>query len=96
MTNETSGQAGSEALETGQASEDLNLEARLRRLEEIVGRLEAEDLDLDAALGLFEEGVGHVQRAEKALAAAELRVEELLGEGDDVRTRPLQEEDSQR
>jgi exodeoxyribonuclease VII small subunit len=72
-------------------AEDLSLEARLRRLEEIVGMLEADDLELDRALALFEEGVGHVKKAEGALAAAELRVEELLGEGDDVRTRPLEE-----
>ena len=58
-----------------------SLEARLRRLEEIVGQLETEELELDKALALFEEGVGHVKEAESSLAAAELRVEELLGEG---------------
>ncbi|TFG44607.1 MAG: exodeoxyribonuclease VII small subunit, partial [Gemmatimonadales bacterium] len=33
------------------------LQDDLRRLEEIVRRLEADDADLDAALALFEEGV---------------------------------------
>jgi exodeoxyribonuclease VII small subunit len=75
----------------GPETGDLTLEARLRRLEEIVGTLEAEDLELDRALALFEEGVGHVKKAESALAAAELRVEELLGEGAEARTRPLDE-----
>lgn len=65
------------------------LESRLRRLEEIVGQLEGEDLELDRALALFEEGVGHVKEAEKTLAAAELRVEELLGDGDEAGTRPF-------
>ena len=67
-----------------------SLEARLRRLEEIVGQLETDELELDRALALFEEGVTHVKEAESALAAAELRVEELLGDGDE--TRPLEEE----
>ena len=67
-----------------------SLEARLRRLEEIVGQLETDELELDRALALFEEGVTHVKEAEGALAAAELRVEELLGEGES--TRPIEEE----
>ena len=67
-----------------------SLEARLRRLEEIVGQLETDELELDGALALFEEGVTHVKEAEGALAAAELRVEELLGDGD--QTQPLEEE----
>jgi exodeoxyribonuclease VII small subunit len=52
--------------------------------------LEVEELELDRALALFEEGVVHVKEAEKALAAAELRVEELLGEGDELRTEALE------
>lgn len=67
-----------------------SLEARLGRLEEIVGQLETDELELDRALALFEEGVTHVKEAESVLAAAELRVEELLGEGNE--TRPLEEE----
>ncbi len=81
MTDETDGEGGG----------GLSLEARLRRLEEIVGQLEVEELELDRALALFEEGVVHVREAEKALAGAELRVEELLGEGDELGTRPLEE-----
>ncbi len=73
MTDKTDG--------TGAASSDeLTLEARLGRLEEIVRRLEVEEPDLELALTLFEEGVGHVRRAEELLAKAELRVEELLSE----------------
>lgn len=72
-----------------------SLEARLRRLEEIVGTLESEDLDLDKALRLFEEGINHVKEAETTLAAAELRVEELLGKGEEALTRPLDPEDEE-
>mgnify|MGYP005857988539 CR=1 FL=1 len=80
-----------EDTDRGRTESTLSLEKRLRRLEEIVGQLETEELDLDRALALFEEGVAHVKEAEGALAAAELRVEELLGESG--RTRPLEEEE---
>ncbi|MFO8173394.1 MAG: exodeoxyribonuclease VII small subunit [Gemmatimonadota bacterium] len=80
-----------EDMEPGPEREGPSLEARLRRLEEIVGQLETEELELDRALALFEEGVTHVKEAEGSLAAAELRVEELLGESG--RTRPMEEEE---
>ena len=37
---------------------------------------------MEEALELFEEGVGHVRDAERVLAQTELRVQELLGDGD--------------
>ena len=74
------------------ASGDMSLEARLGRLEEIVGKLEADELELEAALALFEEGIRHAREAERTLAAAQLRVEELVGEGDEMRTEPFEEE----
>ena len=67
-------------------SAEPGLEDRLRRLEEILAKLEAEELDLEHALALFEEGIGHVREAEKTLSAAALRVDEVLGDGV---TRPL-------
>jgi len=66
------------------------LEARLRRLEVILSRLESDEVDLERALELFEEGVRHVREAEKILARTELRVEELLG---GERTRPFEEDE---
>jgi exodeoxyribonuclease VII small subunit len=68
-------------------SSELSLEARLRRLEEILARMESDQVPLEEALDLFEEGVAHVREAERVLAAAELRVEELLASG---RVRPLE------
>ncbi len=66
--------------------EPPTLEARLRRLEEIMSQLEADEVDVERALALFEEGVRHVRAAEKTLSETELRVEELLSGG---QTRPL-------
>jgi exodeoxyribonuclease VII small subunit len=71
--------------------EDDSLEARLRRLEEILARMESDEVALEEALRLFEEGVGHVREAEKVLSAAELRVEELLADG---RTRALETDEA--
>jgi exodeoxyribonuclease VII small subunit len=70
----------------GKATKDESLEARLKRLDEILARMESDDVPLDEALRLFEEGVAHVREAERVLAEAQLRVEELLASG---RTRTL-------
>ncbi len=66
----------------GSKVESQSLEERLRRLEEILSRLEDDDVPLEEALQLFEEGVGHVRDAERVLAQTELKVQELLENGD--------------
>ena len=64
---------------------DTGLDARLKRIEEIVAALDSDTLDLDEALALFEEGVAHLGHAREMLMKTELRVEELIGpEGDAV------------
>ena len=64
---------------------EVGLDARLKRIEEIVASLDSDTLDLDEALALFEEGVAHLGHARRMLSRAELRVEELIGpEGDTV------------
>lgn len=64
----------------------VSLEGRLKRLEEILSALESDELELERSLALFEEGVRHIREAERTLAAATLRVEEVLADGD---VRPL-------
>ena len=65
--------------------DDVGLDARLKRIEEIVAALDSDTLDLDEALAMFEEGVAHLGRAREMLARTEMRVEELIGpEGDAV------------
>lgn len=75
---------------SAESGEGGSLEARLKRLEEILARLEADDVELEAALALFEEGVALVRDAERVLAATELRVQELLATGE---TAPFHEEE---
>ena len=59
-----------------------SLQDELRRLEEIVRRLEANDLDLDAALELFEEGIGRLRVARERLQDAEVRIQKVLERAD--------------
>ena len=73
-----------------EARDEATLEARLRRLEEILARMESDDVALEEAMKLFEEGVAHVRAAERVLSETELRVEELLAGG---ATRPLEVEE---
>jgi len=70
--------------------DEKSLEARLRRLDEILAKMESDDVALEDALRLFEEGVAHVREAERVLSTAELRVEELLASGE---TRPLESDE---
>ena len=52
----------------------------LKRLEEIVRKLEDDTLDLEVALTLFEEGVGRLKTAQARLNVAETRVRQVLEE----------------
>ena len=75
--------------QSGETDEALTLEARLQRLDEIVTALEAGDVELERGLRLFEEGVRHIRASERLIAHAELRVEELIGDGEATRTEPF-------
>jgi exodeoxyribonuclease VII small subunit len=57
---------------------DASLSTDLRRLEDIVRRLESDDTDLDQALLLFEEGIAKLRAARERLAEAELRIQKVL------------------
>jgi len=64
----------------------------LKRLEEIVRRLEADDLPIEEALQIFEEGVGRLRTAKARLADAETRVQQVLRDtsaDDGIRLEPL-------
>ncbi len=64
--------------DTGERAE-ASFEDAVRRLGEIVDRLEGGDLPLEESLKLFEEGVRLARASQARLDAAEKRVEELLG-----------------
>lgn len=74
-------------------ADDPTLGDDLKRLEEIVRRLEDDDLALENALELFEEGVVRLKAAQSRLLNAETRVMQVLKEssdaGDGLRLTPL-------
>ena len=70
-----------------------NFEVALKRLEEIVKKLESGDLALDSALELFEEGIKLSRFCHTTLGQAERRVEILLkNESGQVRAVPFETE----
>lgn len=60
-----------------------SFEDSVRRLGEIVDRLESGELPLEESLRLFEEGVRLARASQSRLDAAERRVQELLGIDED-------------
>lgn len=69
-----------------EALDELSFEALVERLEDTVNRLEGDQLSLDAALATYQEGVRLARAGHGRLAAAERRLEELVGKDE---TRPL-------
>ena len=59
------------------AEEKIEFERSLKRLEEIVAKVEGETLPLEESLKLYEEGKKLIASLEKTLKEAERKVEEL-------------------
>ena len=64
--------------------ETVNFEASLKKLEQIVGKLEDGDNSLEDSVKSFEEGIGLVKECKKQLSEAELKVKKLLDNGETV------------
>ena len=62
----------------------VNFESSIKKLEQIVAKLEDGDISLEESVKSFEEGVGLVKECQKQLSAAELKVKKLLDNGDTV------------
>jgi len=77
-------------------SDAPDFEAALKKLEEIVKKLETGDLSLDSALELFEEGIKLSRFCHTKLEQAERRVEILLKDGGgEPRPVPFESENEQ-
>lgn len=68
--------------ETRKKAKSPSFEDNLKRLEEIVERLEIESVDLDESLRLFEEGIAVLRDASAVLTIAETRVRQLVEAAD--------------
>ena len=64
--------------------ETVNFESSLKKLEQIVAKLEDGDVSLEDSIKSSEEGIGLVKECQKQLSAAELKVKKLLDSGDSV------------
>ncbi|MBI4666364.1 MAG: exodeoxyribonuclease VII small subunit [Nitrospinae bacterium] len=56
----------------------LKFEAAIKRLEEIVTKLEGGDLELENSIALFEEGIRMSRLCQKKLDEAEKKIEKLI------------------
>ncbi len=68
---------------SGPASGDeppVTFEEALRRLDEVVTRLESGEVGLEEAVALFERGQGYLAACRERLGAAQRRIEELTAE----------------
>ena len=58
----------------------VTFEDALRRLDEVVARLESGEVGLEEAVALFEQGQGYLAACRERLSAAQRRIEELTAE----------------
>lgn len=58
----------------------VTFEEALRRLDEVVARLESGEVGLEEAVALFEQGQGYLAACRERLGAAQRRIEELTAE----------------
>ena len=59
---------------------EITFEEALRRLDEVVARLEGGEVGLEEAVALFERGQRYLAACRERLAAAQRRIEELTAE----------------
>ena len=79
------------AKSTSENAAEPGFEAILKRLEDIVQKLESDQPSLDDSLALFEEGMVLARKGESVLTSAEARIEKVLAVGQDgaVDSEPL-------
>jgi exodeoxyribonuclease VII small subunit len=64
----------------GRGEAALTFEEALRRLDEVVARLEGGEVGLEEAVALFEQGQAYLAACRERLAAAQRRIEELTAD----------------
>ncbi|HUU50547.1 MAG TPA: exodeoxyribonuclease VII small subunit [Nitrospinota bacterium] len=73
---------------------EIKFENALKRLEEIVGKLEEGNLDLDQSLKLFEEGIKLSKICNKKLKDAEKKIEILTKDQEgEIKAKPFETEE---
>ncbi|HIC26639.1 MAG: exodeoxyribonuclease VII small subunit [SAR86 cluster bacterium] len=67
----------------------VNFEKALKDLEKIVEDLESGDLSLEESLKSFEKGIKLTRQCQAELEKAELKVQKLVEENGELKTKPL-------
>ena len=81
--------------ETMKRRKEIKFEDALKRLDEIVTKLEDGDLELEKSIELFEEGIVMAKNCQKKLDEADSRIEKLTRDSNgNLATQPLKESDS--
>lgn len=75
--------------------DELTFEEALKRLEEVVQKLEDGDAPLEQAIELFQEGMALSKRCSHQLDAVERRIEMLMEENGDWVKKPFSPEEDQ-
>jgi len=78
--------------EQGKKGKKTKFEESLKRLEQIVSKLEDGDLELEKSIELFEEGIGIAKSCQKKLDDADRKIETLVRDKEGVlSTQPSEE-----
>ncbi len=73
-------------------SKEIKFETALKKLEEIVSKLEDGDLELEKSIELFEEGVVLSKALQKKLNNAEKKIEKLVKDrGGELAVEPMED-----
>tara|TARA_Y100000590_G_scaffold57290_3_gene60202 strand:- start:15217 stop:15450 length:234 start_codon:yes stop_codon:yes gene_type:complete len=67
----------------------LNFEKAIKDLEKVVEDLESGDLSLEQSLKTFEKGINLTRQCQEELKKAELKVQKLVEEDGELKTKPL-------
>lgn len=73
---------------------EVSFEAAMKRLEEIVSRMESGDIPLEESLKLFEEGIKLSKELDKTLEEAERRVELLVKDERGLKVEPFEDDEA--
>ncbi len=63
------------------ADKKVSFEGKIKRLEEIVGKIESSEIELEDSIKLFEEGIKLSKDCQSALDDAENKVKVLVSDG---------------
>ncbi|MBK7090277.1 MAG: exodeoxyribonuclease VII small subunit [bacterium] len=76
------------------AEKNATFEDNLRRLEDVVGKLEQGELPLDDAIKLYQEGMRLSKLCAERLASVEAEIKKLVVENDNVKLETLENPDA--